>query len=78
MAKQSKKLTRDQKELLDRNGYNAADCRYLEEDREAYRFLDTSTGFEFWVSKEMPKKRIVWKDDNGTDFSGNRNEGIYT
>lgn len=77
MAKQSKKLTRDQKELLDRNGYDTKNCRYLEEDSAAYRFVDISTGFEFWVSKEMPKKKIVWKDDYGTNFSDD-NDGIYT
>ena len=68
MAKQTKKLTRDQKELLEKEGYESVNCRFVEERDGTLIFVDTTTGEEFVVYKEEIKKIPV---ERKSDISGN-------
>lgn len=68
MAKQTKKLTRDQKELLEKEGYESVNCRFVEDRGGTLIFVDTSTGEEFIVYKEEIKKIPVERKPN---ISGN-------
>ena len=64
MAKQSKKLTRDQKELLTNLGYEAVNCRFLEEIDGNLSFVDTSTGDIFWVERPDEERTYAASDSS--------------
>lgn len=61
--KQPKKLTRDQKELLNKKGMYNPSCRLLSEDEVAFLFVDISTGEQFWVEKEIVAKKKIRRDE---------------
>lgn len=63
MAKQSKKLTRDQKELLERRGYEPCVTRFIEDRNGTLIFLDVNTGKEFTVEKEEVTKTPVFRTE---------------
>lgn len=72
MAKQSKKLTRDQKELLERSGYEPCVTRFVEDRDGSLIFIDINTGKEFSVEKEEPKKSRVIVVKNESYFESGR------
>jgi len=49
--KQPKKLTRDQKFLLTRAGYDAKEWMFVEEDEQAIRIINKKTKEMEWVEK---------------------------
>lgn len=51
LMKQSKKLTRNQKEALKRKNFNPEEYRYLEEDKVAWRFIHKETKDTIWIGK---------------------------
>ena len=71
MAKQTKKLTRDQKELLEKEGYESANCRFVEDRDGTLIFVDTTTDEEFVVYKEEVKKVPVNIEERRSGSAGN-------
>ena len=49
--KQPKKLTRDQKFLLTRAGYDVKEWMFVEEDEQAIRIINKKTKEMEWVAK---------------------------
>lgn len=74
MAKQSKKLTRNQKELLTNLGYEAENCRFLEEIDGYLYFLDTTTGDSFFVESPS-EERTYTASDISSGYSAGSNKG---
>lgn len=50
--KRSKKLTRDQKEELTKKGFDAKKFRFVEEDGEAWLFVNMETAERVWIPKK--------------------------